>query len=1077
MNYLRNLKKFIFYFCFYQIIITTASNIFAGENDKKFNEFYQKSHVDIDHSSDYNNYLNTSYNLYSNTAQEGTSYNNYNDFYSLYNLDLDYSYFIAQASILPALSLPMVNYKTAAIFALPVLSFALYHSLENLTSVFTKHSQKNHTPNNNPPVLFQEIDDTKSTFIDKLQSLDTKTYDNLVGFLALMDKNSSLFDQNDPHIKLIHDSLSDILTEHKDYKTNPEAFFESISNSTSRRALYGYLYYLDKSKVLFTKADINLILNKFYQDWLKQIFIDKDYSSLIFIDTLLIKKYKDFFSTWYLFFLTDYFDSYKKTYFFDPNEKEHQKAEANDLEGNKFDLIKNHLDYAQDQEELRRRLYLVEYSFFRLEYAENEEKLASDRLSKLALLDHTVHKSLNVSDDHEFLKKQLINTAKHYLSNARFKYLARIITRATIDSFDDQKNDLVYPLKAQKNSVEFPFLRYESQDYNNNVFSLYDNFKINFELLDQSPKVQTNLIFNADRGIAKTSVLKSLIGSDDHFLLNDTILALNIMPKNKLQDKKDMDLIYFYPLVEEYMIIDRFQKVTSIDYDKTKKVKSLIVGNRHNYLQEKLLSAGVLRSFKENNDNNFQFIPLNSGARKLAKNQVKTTKELDFDYNKFGDFLALMDKNSSFFNQNDPYIELIHGSLSDILTEHEDYKTNPESFLNSISNSISRRALARYLHYLDKSKILFTKIDINLILDKFYKDWLKQIFIDKDYSSLIFIDDLLIKKYKDFFSTWYLFFLTDYFDSYKKTYFFDPNEKEHLEAKANELENDKFDLIKNHLDYAQDQEELRRRLYLVERSFHIYYAENEETLASNRLSKLALLDNTVHKSLNVSDDHEFLKKQLINTAKHYLSNARFKYLARIITRATLDSFDDNRNSLVHPLKTQKNSLVFPFLRYESQDYNNNVFSLYDNFKINFELLDQSPKVQTNLIFNADRGIAKTSILGSLIGSDDHLSLDVTILALNIMPKNNLQDKKDMDLIYFYPLVEEYMIIDRFQKVTSIDYNKTKKVENLIVGNRHNYLQEKLLSAGVFGPFENDDNNFQFFPLNSDYELKQLNEDH
>ena len=575
MNYLKNknLKKFIFCLCSCQIIvITTASNIFAGEGDKKFNEFYQKDHIDIDHNSDYNNYLNTSYNLYSNTAQNFTSYNNYHDFYSLYNLDLDYSYFVAQASILPALSLPMANYKIAAIFVLPVLSIALYNSLENLknkilTYAFNKSSQNYYNPNNNLSVLFQETDETKETkhnsLAFKLQSLGTKTYDNLVDFIVLMDKNSAFFDQNDPHIKLIHDSLSGFLTEHKDYKTNPKYFLNSIS----RKILARYLHYLDKSKILFTQIDIDLILDKFSDDWLKQVIIDKNYSSLIFIDKLLIKKYKDFFSTWYVFFLTDYFDSYKKANI-------------------KVNLTENHLDYAQ-----------------------NEKILTSNRLSKLALLDHTVHKSLNASDDHKFLKKQLVNTAKHYLSNARFKYLARIITRAALYNF-------VHPLKGQKHSVEFPLLSYESKSYRNNLVFLYKKFGLNFELLDEdeSPKRQSYIIFNSDQGIAKISMLSLLQEASGHFLLHDAILALNITPdktkkSSDLQNKKDMDLIYLYPLVEEYMIIDWFHKVTSIDKDKPKKVE-----NPHHYSQEKLVSAGVLRSFIEDDDNNFQFIPLNSGA-------------------------------------------------------------------------------------------------------------------------------------------------------------------------------------------------------------------------------------------------------------------------------------------------------------------------------------------------------------------------------------------------------------------------------------------------------------------------------
>ena len=599
MNYFKNknknknLKKFIFCLCFCQIIvITTASNIFAGEGDYKFNEFYQKDHIDIDHNSDYNNYLNDSYNLYSNTDQNLTSYNNYNyhEFYSLYNLDLDYSYFVAQASILPALSLPMANYKIAAIFALPVLSIALYNSLENLknkllTYAFNKSSQNYYNPNNNLSVLFQETDETKETkhnsLAFKLQSLGTKTYDNLVDFIVLMDKNSAFFDQNDPHIKLIHDSLSGFLTEHKNYKTNPKSFLNSIS----RKILARYLHYLDKSKILFTQIDIDLILDKFSDDWLKQVIIDKNYSSLIFIDKLLIKKYKDFFSTWYVFFLTDYFDSYKKANI-------------------KVNLTENHLDYAQ-----------------------NEKILTSNRLSKLALLDHTAHKSLNVSDDHEFLKKQLVNTAKHYLSNARFKYLARIITRAALYNF-------VHPLKGQKHSVEFPFLSYESQDYNNKFVSLYKGFRLNFELLDQLSKVQTSIFFNSDQGIAKISMLSLLQEASGHFLLNDAILALNITPdktkkSNDLQDKKDMDLIYLYPLVEEYMIIDWFHKVTSIDNDKSKKFE-----NPHHYSQEKLVSAGVLRSFVENDDNNFQFIPLNSGAYyELKQLEDKKNQNITFANN------------------------------------------------------------------------------------------------------------------------------------------------------------------------------------------------------------------------------------------------------------------------------------------------------------------------------------------------------------------------------------------------------------------------------------------------------------
>ena len=600
MNYFKNknknknLKKFIFYLCFCQIIvITTASNIFAGEGDKKFNEFYQKDHIDIDHNSDYNNYLNTSYNLYSNTDQNLTSYNNYHDFYSLYNLDLDYSYFVAQAGILPALSLPMANYKIAAIFALPVLSIALYNSLENLknkilTYAFNKSSQNYYNPNNNLFVLFEEIDKTKDTketkhnsLAFKLQSLGTKTYDNLLYFIVLMDENSAFFDQNDPHIKLIHDSLSGFLTKHKDYKTNPKSFLNSIS----KKILARYLHYLDKSKILFTQIDIDLILDKFSEDWLKQVIIDKNYSSLIFIDKLLIKKYKDFFSTWYVFFLTDYFDSYKKANI-------------------KVNLTENHLDYAQ-----------------------NEKILTSNRLSKLALLDHTVHKSLNVSDDHEFLKKQLVNTAKHYLSNARFKYLARIITRAVLYNF-------VHPLKGQKNLVEFPLLSYESQDYNNHRVFLYKEFRLNFELLDQLSKEQTSLFFNSDQGIAKISMLSLLQEASGHFLLNDAILALNITPdktkkSNDLQDKKDMDLIYLYPLVEEYMIIDWFHKVTSIDNDKSKKFE-----NPHHYSQEKLVSAGVLRSFIENDDNNFQFIPLNSGAYyELKQLEDKKNQNITFANN------------------------------------------------------------------------------------------------------------------------------------------------------------------------------------------------------------------------------------------------------------------------------------------------------------------------------------------------------------------------------------------------------------------------------------------------------------
>ena len=639
MNYLRNLKttrKFIFCLCFCQIIvITTTSNIFAGEGDYKFNEFYQKDHVGIDHNSyhysDYNNYLNDSYNLYSNTDQNFTSSNNYHDFYSLYNLDLDYSYFVAQASILPALSLPMANYKIAAIFALPVLSFALYNSLENLknknlTSAFNKPSQNHHNPKNNLSVLFQETDETKDTketkhnsLAFKLQSLDTKAYDNLVDFIVLMDDNSAFFDQNDPHIKLIHDSLSGFLTKHKDYKANPESFLNSIS----RKILARYLHYLDKSKILFTQIDIDLILDKFSEDWLKQVIIDKNYSSLIFIDKLLIKKYKDFFSTWYVFFLTDYFDSYKKTNI-------------------KVNLTENHLDYAQ-----------------------NEQILTSNRLSKLALLHHTVHKSLNVSDDHEFLKKQLINTAKHYLSNARFKYFARIITRAALYS-------LVHPLKGQKNLVEFPLLSYESKYYNNNSVSLYDS---NFELLDElSNKVLRAFMFNSDQGIAKVSrISKYLLTGSGHFLLNDAILALNIRPESDLQDKKHMDLIYLYPLVEEYMIIDWFHKVTSIDNDKPKKVgkmitdlfyniiydvnddsvhDKLIIGNSHHDPQKKLVSAGVLRSFKENDDNHFQFIPLKS-EYEYELNQLEDQKNQDtiFAYNLpqediFSNFYKVLDTKS-----------------------------------------------------------------------------------------------------------------------------------------------------------------------------------------------------------------------------------------------------------------------------------------------------------------------------------------------------------------------------------------------------------------------------------------------
>ena len=392
-----------------------------------------------------------------------------------------------------------------------------------------------------------------------------------------MNKNSTFFKQNDPHIKLIHNSLSGFLTGHKDYKTNPESFLNSIS----KKILARYLHYLDKSKILFTQIDIDLILEKFSDDWLKQVIIDKNYSSLIFIDNLLIKKYKDFFSTWYVFFLTDYFDSYKK-------------ANIN------VNLIENHLDYAQ-----------------------NEQILTSNRLSKLALLDHIVHKSLNVSDDHEFLKKQLINTAKHYLSSARFKYLARIITRAALYNF-------VHPLKGQKNSVEFPFLSYESKYYTNNIVSLYDN---DFELFDGLSKVQTSIFFNSDQGIAKMSRLTRLQQSSGHFLLNDAILALNITPdktkkSSDLQDKKDMDLIYLYPLVEEYMIINRFQKVTSIDNNKLKKVD-----NSHHDLQKKLVSAGVLRSFKENDDNHFQFIPLNYGAYyELKQLEDKKNQDTIFAY-------------------------------------------------------------------------------------------------------------------------------------------------------------------------------------------------------------------------------------------------------------------------------------------------------------------------------------------------------------------------------------------------------------------------------------------------------------
>ena len=537
--------------------------------------------------------MNDSYNLYSNTDQNLTSYNNYHEFYSLYNLDLDYSYFVAQAIILPALSLPMANYKIAAIFALPVLSIALYNSLENLknkilTSAFNKSSQNYYNPNNNLFVLFEEIDKTKDTketkhnsLAFKLQSLDTKTYDNLVDFIALMNKNSAFFNQNDSYIKLIHDSLSGFLTKHKDYKTNPKYFLNSIS----RKILARYLHYLDKSKILFTQIDIDLILDKFSKNWLKQVIIDKNYSSLIFIDKLLIKKYKDFFSTWYVFFLTDYFDSYKKANI-------------------KVNLTENHLDYAQ-----------------------NEQMLTSNRLSKLALLDHTVHKSLNASDDHKFLKKQLVNTAKHYLSNARFKFLARIITRAALYNF-------VHPLKGQKNLVKFPLLSYESQDYNNHLVFLYKEFRLNFELLDQLSKEQTSLLFNSDQGIAKISMLSLLQEASGHFLLNDAILALNITPdktkkSSDLQDKKDMDLIYFYPLVEEYMIIDWFHKVTSIDKDKPKKVE-----NPHHYSQEKLVSVGVLRSFIENDDNNFQFIPLNSGAYyELKQLEDKKNQNITFANN------------------------------------------------------------------------------------------------------------------------------------------------------------------------------------------------------------------------------------------------------------------------------------------------------------------------------------------------------------------------------------------------------------------------------------------------------------
>ena len=654
MNYFKkknkNLKKFIFYLCFCQIIvIISASNIFAGEGDKKFNEFYQKDHVSIDHNSDYNNYLNDSYNLYSNTAQNFTSYNNYHDFYSLYNLDLDYSYFVAQASILPALSLPMANYKIAAIFALPVLSFALYNSLENLknknlTSAFNKPSQNHHNPKNNLSVLFQETDETKDTkgnfLAFKLQSLDTNTYFNLKNFIDLMNKNSTFFKQNDPHIKLIHNSLSGFLTEHKDYKTNPESFLNSIS----RKILARYLHYLDKSKILFTQIDIDLILEKFSDDWLKQVIIDKNYSSLIFIDNLLIKKYKDFFSTWYVFFLTDYFDSYKKANI-------------------KVNLIENHLDYSQ-----------------------NEQMLTSNRLSKLALLDHTVHKSLNVSDDHEFLKKQLINTAKHYLSSARFKYLARIITRAALYNF-------VHPLKGQKNSVKFPLLSYESKYYRNNIVSLYDN---DFELFDGLSKVQTSIFFDSDQGIAKMSRLTRSQESSGHFLLNDTILALNIMPKSHLQDKKDMDLIYLYPLVEEYMIIDWFHKVTSIDNDKPKKVgkmitdlfyniiydvtddsahDKLIIGNSHHDPQKKLVSAGVLRSFKENDDNNFQFIPLNfESYYELKQLEDKKNQEIIFAYNLpqeniFSNFYKVLDTKSGakigFLNIVDVKLDIQYSSIQE----------------------------------------------------------------------------------------------------------------------------------------------------------------------------------------------------------------------------------------------------------------------------------------------------------------------------------------------------------------------------------------------------------------------------